>query len=388
MQSGALELCRSLCAAATVIELIICSLGPIIGGAFANSSATWRWGFYLNLCVSAVAAPFFLLLLPSNPSRINQKGIQRLTTIDFIGAVLFTGAFLTLTMAISFGGSIYAWNSGSSIVLFVVSILLWIILALQQAFSLLTSTENRLLPVHLATRLEMAILAAETACGLTCTILPTFFLPLFFQFVDSASALSSGVRLLPYVFATVVGLLLNGALFKKFSRSLPWYLAGSALATLGAGLMTTITPTVPNARVYGFSVILGFGAGLFLQAGYAVGQARSPPADQSQVTAFLALVQTAGAALAIAVGTSLFINIATEGIAEVLPGLPLSMIQEAVSGAGSSLLQGLSMKEQTAVLAVIAAAVRDVFIVVAATGGLALVLSLFLKKDRAFPLNR
>lgn len=29
------------------ILIIIGSLGPIIGGAFADSSATWRWSFYI-----------------------------------------------------------------------------------------------------------------------------------------------------------------------------------------------------------------------------------------------------------------------------------------------------------------------------------------------------
>jgi MFS family permease len=26
-------------------------LGPVVGGAFSISSATWRWSFYINLCV-------------------------------------------------------------------------------------------------------------------------------------------------------------------------------------------------------------------------------------------------------------------------------------------------------------------------------------------------
>lgn len=27
-------------------------LGPVVGGAFSTSSATWRWAFYINLCVT------------------------------------------------------------------------------------------------------------------------------------------------------------------------------------------------------------------------------------------------------------------------------------------------------------------------------------------------
>lgn len=37
-------------------------LGPIIGGAFSDSSATWRWAFYINLVIGAVCAPVSLLV--------------------------------------------------------------------------------------------------------------------------------------------------------------------------------------------------------------------------------------------------------------------------------------------------------------------------------------
>ena len=43
-------------------------IGPVIGGAFAQSSATWRWSFYINLVVAAIFAPAMIFCLPSiNP---------------------------------------------------------------------------------------------------------------------------------------------------------------------------------------------------------------------------------------------------------------------------------------------------------------------------------
>lgn len=40
-------------------------LGPLVGGAFAISSASWRWAFYINLLIAAVTAPLYLTFLPS-----------------------------------------------------------------------------------------------------------------------------------------------------------------------------------------------------------------------------------------------------------------------------------------------------------------------------------
>ena len=40
-------------------------LGPVIGGAFSVSAATWRWAFYINLVIGAISAPAFLWYLPA-----------------------------------------------------------------------------------------------------------------------------------------------------------------------------------------------------------------------------------------------------------------------------------------------------------------------------------
>ncbi|KAF5874915.1 putative mfs drug efflux protein [Botrytis fragariae] len=44
-------------------------LGPIIGDAFTDSGATWRWSFDLNTCVGGSRGPVYILLLPSHDPR-------------------------------------------------------------------------------------------------------------------------------------------------------------------------------------------------------------------------------------------------------------------------------------------------------------------------------
>ncbi|RYP43032.1 hypothetical protein DL768_010117 [Monosporascus sp. mg162] len=56
-------------------------LGPLLGGGFAVSPATWRWGFWINLVVGAVTAPIMLLYLPSiYPREESRQGTGRPTS--------------------------------------------------------------------------------------------------------------------------------------------------------------------------------------------------------------------------------------------------------------------------------------------------------------------
>lgn len=86
-------------------------LGPIIGEAFTSSSAGWRWAFYINLLVTAVCAPVYLLISPSIQPRLGVSFSKRFVEIDTLGTVL-VGIYGSGLMAISLGGVLCAWGGG------------------------------------------------------------------------------------------------------------------------------------------------------------------------------------------------------------------------------------------------------------------------------------
>jgi MFS family permease len=94
-------------------------LGPVVGGSFTDSSATWRWAFYINLPIGALVAPFIIFLIPSFDAQKGTPLLQRLKQPDWVGIVLFSGAIASLILALMFGGNEFAWNSGQVIGCFV-----------------------------------------------------------------------------------------------------------------------------------------------------------------------------------------------------------------------------------------------------------------------------
>lgn len=214
---------------------IIC--GPIVGGAFAQSSATWRWGFYLNLVVGGIFAPVYLFLLPSfDPQFGQEKHLTRFRGIDYMGATLSIGTLVSIIMAINFGGTLYAWNSGQVIALFVIAALLVTAFALQQRFIYLTSESGRIFPVQFLTMKEPVVLFILTSTANAGGYIPLFYIPLFFQFTRRDDALKAAVRLLPLVFVYSFTVISNGSLMSRFGLYQPWYVVGSALLLIGGAV--------------------------------------------------------------------------------------------------------------------------------------------------------
>ncbi|KAL8805547.1 MAG: hypothetical protein Q9200_005387 [Gallowayella weberi] len=354
-------------------------LGPIIGGAFTDSSAGWRWAFYINLVIGALFAPIWFLYLPRFDPRPGVALKKRLAELDYLGTILIIGAYVSGVMAINFGGSTYPWNSGRIIGLFVTSGVLFILFGTQQGLTIFTTTERRIFPVEFLKRRIMLILFAETACASTATFLPIYFIPLFFQFVRDDSALEAGVRLLPFVVFLVVVCVANGAIMSFTGYYFPWYIVGGAFNLIGAALMYTVNNNSSTARVYGYSILLAIGAGAFVQASFSVAQAKVRPPDIPLAIGFITAGQIGGVTISLAIANSLFLNKSSQGILAVLPTIPKEQVQAAISGAGSAFLRQLDEGAKQGVLVAIVDAMSQVYILDIVAGALALVLCLGMK---------
>jgi hypothetical protein len=182
-----------------------------------------------------------------------------------------------------------------------------------------------------------------------------------------------------FLVVTIVG---NGIATARYPWFQPWFLVGSIFGLAGAALLYSADESTSDARIYGYSILIGFGAGCFVTLCFATAQTQVDKAEIPHAVAFMAFAQQGGAAFTLAISNSVFLNDSIRQISDILPQLPRASIQRILSGLGSDILSSLSKAERDRVSQAVAASLSKAYIVPIICGGLAVILSLFIKRDR------
>ncbi|KAK5996190.1 Efflux pump patC [Cladobotryum mycophilum] len=361
-------------------------IGPVIGGSFVESSATWRWAFYINLIVGAAFAPVYLAGLPPIHPVTGLSVMSRVKKIDFLGLFLGAGVWVSFTMAFTMAGGQWPWNDGRTITTIVVFVAVLVVFAIQQTFSLLTTPEDRSFPIHLLKSQSQVLLYIGTAANITSLFVIVYFIPIYFQFVHGDSALQAAIRLLPFVVVTVCFNLSAGHLLSKIRYYMPIFVVSGLLMTIGGSLLTAfLDPKTPSSYIYGFSVITAVGTGLTLQIGYAVATLEAPK-HMGDALSLQNIAQIGSTVISLVIAGQVFQSTATRNLTRVLAGTGFTEaeIRSAIAGAQSRIFEEISgtLREQ-AVLAITKAMQRS-FVLVCVGGGVLTISGLFMKREKLF----
>ncbi|MCU1489562.1 MAG: drug resistance transporter, EmrB/QacA subfamily [Acidimicrobiaceae bacterium] len=226
-------------------------LGPLVGG-FLVDAASWRWVFYVNIPIG-----LFALVVVNRVLRADRA--HRKAKIDWTGATLIVlGVSLLLVGVQDFGekGTLTtaAWSYGLGGLVFIAAFLWW---------------EGRvaepIVPLGLfrnsvfRTCVALAFIAGIVMFG------AIVFLPRYIQEVKGVSPTFSGLRLLPLMVGLLGTSISSGLLVSKRGRYRNFVIAGTALLTIGIGLLYFVRINTSSWALSGILIVVGAGIGLFMQ---------------------------------------------------------------------------------------------------------------------------
>lgn len=153
-----------------------------------------------------------------------------------------------------------------------------------------------------------------------------YYLPIYFQAVDGASAVNSGIRLLPMVIPIVIASIVTGQLISHIGYYTPFMLFGICITAVGAGMLTTLEVDTTTGQWIGYQILYGFGLGCSNQAPNMAAQTVLPR-DQVAIGASLMFFgQTLFGAVFTSVGQNVLDNQLAKRLSNI-PGITAKLIQ-------------------------------------------------------------
>ena len=325
---------------------------------------------YINLPIGAIAitaVSFFF----KNPDRKHSKLTlsQKIGQIDLLGAFFLITSIVCLLLALQWGGVTYPW-SDSKVWGCLLGFLLLIITFTSIQF---WKGDKATLPPRILLRQRTVFACAFFSTFLAMALyVHIYYLPFYFQAVKGTTAEGSGIRTIPYLVSITLASIVVGASITIFGPYVPFTWFGSAVFTIGAGMLHTLKVDSSASKWIGYQILAGVGAGTCVQIPFIAVQVVLSKKDMPTGNAVAIFFNSLGGAFSISIAQNIFSNTLIKEIPKHTTGVNSAMIV----AAGATHIREVTPPSQLAgVLLSYDKAVTTAFILAIACAGIATCLS-------------
>ncbi|MFI6317921.1 MDR family MFS transporter [Nonomuraea sp. NPDC050556] len=276
--------------------------GPLVGG-FITDHLNWRWAFYVNLPVGAIALA--LLVVKLHLPKVENKKVR----IDWLGAILLSVGITALVLITTWGGNQYAWGSWQILSLVAVAVVsLGIFIPVEMRVA------EPIMPLQLFKNRNFALISGIGFLLGFAMFGAINFLPLFQQTVQGATATNSGLLLLPMMGAAMVISLFVGQAITKTGKYKIYPVLGGVGMAVGMWLLSTMGVGTASWVTGVYIAVLGVGMGFLMQTTMLIAQNSVEQKDLGVSSSATTFFRSIGGSFGVSLFGAIFNNRFQEGL--------------------------------------------------------------------------